>query len=165
MADEPSQLALDFDPRLSLGFLVTDWIERHCAVPSGVYEGESLIFNGWQLYCAAHHYRIKPKAKYDPRRLVEPFTYRRSVLVGPQKSGKARGPHPSRLRRVSALLRSRAGRAAASATAALSTGAGAAGSMSTSLVRPWALRAARASSLSWRSLRTRLRTSTSRSSR
>lgn len=109
MAAEPPQLAIDFDPRTSLGFLTTDWIERHCAVPSGVYEGESLIFNGWQLYCAAQHYRIKPKAKYDPRRLVEPFTYRRSVLVGPQKSGKARGPHPSRSRRVSARRPSPAG--------------------------------------------------------
>jgi hypothetical protein len=82
-------LALDFDPLHTLGFLVTDWIEHHCKVPGGVYEGEPLTFNGWQLFCTAHHYRIKPNAVADPRRLLEPFHYRRSVVVGPQKCGKS----------------------------------------------------------------------------
>jgi hypothetical protein len=82
-------LALDFDPLHTLGFLVTDWIEQHCKVPGGVYEGEPLLFNGWQLYCTANHYRIKPAAVADPRRLVAPFHYRRSVIVGPQKCGKS----------------------------------------------------------------------------
>ncbi len=82
-------LALEFDPLHSLGFLVTDWIEHHCKVPGGVYEGEPLTFNGWQLFCTANHYRIKPGAKVDPRRLLEPFHYRRSVIVGPQKCGKS----------------------------------------------------------------------------
>lgn len=87
--DEPRPLALDFDPMLTLGFVVTDWVEHHCTVPSGVYEGEGLVFNGWQLFCAANHYRVRPDAVADARRLVAPFTYRRSVLVGPQKSGKS----------------------------------------------------------------------------
>lgn len=82
-------LALDFDPLHTLGFLVTDWIERHCKVPGGVYEGEPLTFNGWQLYCTANHYRIRPDAVADARRLVAPFVYRRSVIVGPQKCGKS----------------------------------------------------------------------------
>lgn len=82
-------LTLDFDPLHTLGFLVTDWIEHHCKVPGGVYEGESLTFNGWQLYCTVNHYRIKPDAVVDPRRLVAPFVYRRSVIVGPQKCGKS----------------------------------------------------------------------------
>lgn len=82
-------LALDFDPLSSLGFLVTDWIEAHCRVPGGVYEGEPLTFNGWQLYCTANHYRIKPDVSADPRRLLTPFWYRRSVVVGPQKCGKS----------------------------------------------------------------------------
>lgn len=82
-------LALDFDPLHSLGFLVTDWVEQHCRVPGGVYEGEPLLFNGWQLFCTANHYRIKPKATPDPRRLLSPFHYRRSVIVGPQKCGKS----------------------------------------------------------------------------
>lgn len=87
MADDG--LALDFNGLHTLGFLVTDWVEQHCKVPGGVYEGEPLLFNGWQLYCTANHYRIKPDAVADPRRLVAPFHYRRSVIVGPQKCGKS----------------------------------------------------------------------------
>lgn len=82
-------LDLDFDPLYSLGFLVTDWVEQHCKVPGGVYEGEPLIFNGWQLFCTLNHYRVRPDAVADPRRLVAPFHYRRSVIVGPQKCGKS----------------------------------------------------------------------------
>lgn len=86
----PSEdLALDFDPLHTLGFLVTDWTEQHCKVPGGVYEGEPLTFNGWQLFCTANHFRVKPDAVADPRRLVAPFVYRRSVVVGPQKCGKS----------------------------------------------------------------------------
>lgn len=82
-------LALDFNPLHTLGFLATDWIEVHCRVPGGVYEGEPLLFNGWQLYCTANHYRIVPDAVADPRRLIAPFMYRRSIVVGPQKCGKS----------------------------------------------------------------------------
>ena len=82
-------LALDFDPLQTLGFLATDWIEAHCRVPGGVYEGEPLVFNGWQLYVTANHYRIKPDAVVNARRLLAPFHYRRSVVVGPQKCGKS----------------------------------------------------------------------------
>jgi len=82
-------LSLDFDPLHTLGFLVTDWIEAHCRVPGGVYEGEPLTFNGWQLYCTVNHYRVHPGAVPDPRRLLAPFVYRRSVIVGPQKCGKS----------------------------------------------------------------------------
>ena len=86
---EPEPLALDFDPLHTLGFLRVDWIERHCRVPGGVYEGEPLVFNGWQLYCSVNHHRIKPNAVVDARRLLAPFHYRRSVIVGPQKCGKS----------------------------------------------------------------------------
>lgn len=82
-------LALNFDPLHTLGFLATDWIEAHCRVPGGVYEGEPLLFNGWQLFVTANHYRVKPGATVDPRRLLTPFHYRRSVIVGPQKCGKS----------------------------------------------------------------------------
>lgn len=85
----PDPLALDFDSLHTLGFLVTEWVEQHCRVPGGVYEGEPLTFNGWQLFCTAGHYRIKPGAVVDERRLLEPFHYRRSVIVGPQKCGKS----------------------------------------------------------------------------
>ncbi|MDF1603387.1 hypothetical protein [Nocardioides sp. YIM 152315] len=82
-------LALDFDPLHTLGFLGTDWIEVHCRVPGGVYDGEPLTFNGWQLFCTVNHYRITADAILDPRRLLAPFVYRRSVVVGPQKCGKS----------------------------------------------------------------------------
>ena len=75
-------LAIDFNPLHTLGFVVTDWIEAHCHVPGGVFEGESLVLNGWQLYCAANHYRVKPGAAGDQRRLVEPFVYRRYLDYG-----------------------------------------------------------------------------------
>lgn len=86
---EPDPLALDFDPLQTLGFLATDWIEAHCRVPGGVYEGEPLLFNGWQLFCTANHYRIKVRAVVNSRELLAPFYYRRSVVVGPQKCGKS----------------------------------------------------------------------------
>lgn len=87
MADD--DLAIDFDPLYTLGFLAADWVEHHCRVPGGVYEGEPLIFSGMQLFCVVNHYRVRPDAVVDPRRLVAPFHYRRSVIVGPQKCGKS----------------------------------------------------------------------------
>jgi hypothetical protein len=82
-------LSLDFDPLHTLGFLVSDWLEHHCRVPGGVFEGEPLTFQGWQLFCTANHYRVKPDAVVDQRRLLAPFHYRRSIIVGPQKCGKS----------------------------------------------------------------------------
>lgn len=89
MAQQDDGLSLDFNPLHTLGFLGTDWVEAHCLVPGGAFEGEPLTFNGWQLFCAANHYRIKPGAVADSRRLIAPFHFRRSVIVGPQKSGKS----------------------------------------------------------------------------
>jgi len=86
VADE---LTLDFNPLHTIGFLATEWVERHCKVPGGVFEGEPLTFNGWQLYCTANHYRVNPGAVANPRRLLSAFYYRRSVIVGPQKCGKS----------------------------------------------------------------------------
>src|SRR5699024_4491119 len=37
----------------------------------------------------ANHYRIRPDAVVNPRRVIAPFHYRRSVVVGPQKCGKS----------------------------------------------------------------------------
>lgn len=85
----PDPLEIDFDPLQTLGFLATDWIEAHCRVPGGVFDGEPLTFNGWQLFCTVNHYRVKPNAVADPHRLVDAFHYRRSVVVGPQKCGKS----------------------------------------------------------------------------
>lgn len=89
MGAADADLTLDFDPLQTLGFLATDWIEAHCRVPGGVYEGEPLVFNGWQLFVTASHYRVFPDAIVDERRLLAPFVYRRSIVVGPQKCGKS----------------------------------------------------------------------------
>ena len=89
MAAPVDDLTLDFNPLQTLGFLATDWIEAHCLVPGGAFEGEPLTFNGWQLFCAANHYRVRPGAVVDQRRLIAPFYFRRSVIVGPQKCGKS----------------------------------------------------------------------------
>lgn len=83
------EFTLDFDPLHTLGFLRVDWVEQHCKVPGGVYEGEPLTFNGWQLFCSVNHHRVRPNAVVDSRRLLQPFHYRRSVIVGPQKCGKS----------------------------------------------------------------------------
>ena len=58
----PPPLALDFNPNHTLGFLISDWIEAHCLVPSGVYFNQPLVLNGWQLFCNANHYRVKATA-------------------------------------------------------------------------------------------------------
>ncbi|MCI1962850.1 MAG: hypothetical protein LKJ18_01955 [Ancrocorticia sp.] len=89
MVAPDEELVIDFNPLHTLGFLVTDWVEHHCMVPSGVYEGQSLVFRGWQIACTVNHYRIKPRATFNPERILAPFFYRRSVIVGPQKSGKS----------------------------------------------------------------------------
>ncbi len=73
----------------SLGYLFADWATAHCTVTAGVYRGEPFVMDGWQLTCALEHYRIKPHAKLDPLKLNDPFEFRRSVIVGPQKSGKS----------------------------------------------------------------------------
>lgn len=91
----PEPLAIDFDPLQTLGFLRVDWIEAHCRVPGGVYEGEPLVFNGWQLFCSVNHHRIRSDAVVDPRRVLQPFAYRRSVVVGPQKALAVDTPVPT----------------------------------------------------------------------
>lgn len=73
----------------TLGFLFADWVEAHCFVAAGVYRGDPFRMAGWQLKCGVEHYRVLPAAKPDPLRLNDPFQFRRSVIVGPQKSGKS----------------------------------------------------------------------------
>jgi hypothetical protein len=49
------------------------------------------VHDGWQLWCTVNHYRVKPGIRFDPVRpmLAPAFHYRRSVIVGPQKTGKS----------------------------------------------------------------------------
>lgn len=70
----------------TLGFLWADWIEAHCVVPDGFDRGAPFTLLGWQLWCTVNHGRVKPTAKVG--RLATAFWYRRSQIIGPQKSGK-----------------------------------------------------------------------------
>lgn len=53
--------------------------------------GNPLVHDGWQLWCTVNHYRVLPGITFDPAQplLASAFHYRRSVIVGPQKSGKS----------------------------------------------------------------------------
>lgn len=84
-----SKVQIDFDPNRTLGFLAADWVEAHCKVPTGVFRGEGLVFDGWQLETVLNHYRVNADAAYDRRDVISPFFYRRSAIVGPQKCGKS----------------------------------------------------------------------------
>jgi hypothetical protein len=73
-------------------YIVPAWIKRHCIVPDSFLKGQPFKMYDWQLWCTLNHYRVKPKAEpYDengyPTRGAA-FHYRRSQIVGPQKTGK-----------------------------------------------------------------------------
>jgi hypothetical protein len=80
---------LDFDFNHTLGWLAQAWIERHCPVPGGIFEGQKLTLTDDQLEVTLNHYRIKPRSKADYTKLAAPFHYRRSIMVAPQKTGKS----------------------------------------------------------------------------
>ena len=87
MATMADEWVVDFP---TLGFLCADWIEAHCVVPDGFSLGSPFVLDGWQLWCAVNHYRVKPGVVFDAERPVQgpAFHYRRSQVVGPQKTGK-----------------------------------------------------------------------------
>lgn len=82
------QDSIDFP---TLGFLAADWIAAHCKVADGWSMGEPFVHDGWQLWCTVNHYRVRPEARFNRERPVgaPAFANRRSVIVGPQKSGKS----------------------------------------------------------------------------
>lgn len=83
----PDEWLVDFP---TLGFLAADWIAAHCVVPDGFDLGKPFVLDGWQLWCTVNHYRVKPGIEFTPGRplLSQAFHYRRSQVVGPQKTGK-----------------------------------------------------------------------------
>lgn len=72
--------------RQSLGPLVCCWIEAHCVVPDRDDRGKPFRLYDEQLTFFDRHYELKPTAKVG--QLAPAFTYRRSLLVRPQKWGK-----------------------------------------------------------------------------
>jgi hypothetical protein len=85
-----NDFSINFQAGQTLGFLGADWIETHCSVPDGFDKGRPFIPSDWQLQIIANHYRVKASAKWNPTRpvLAPAFTYRRSQVVAPQKTGK-----------------------------------------------------------------------------
>lgn len=84
------EFAVNFAEAETLGYLGADWIEAHCSVPDGFDKGRPFIPSDWQLQIILNHYRVKRSAKWNPDRilLAPAFTYRRSQVVAPQKTGK-----------------------------------------------------------------------------
>lgn len=67
-------------------WVVPEWIEQHCPVPDGDDKGKRLELYDWQLWSTANHYRVRPRARRGQK--ASAFYHRRSIVVGPQKSGK-----------------------------------------------------------------------------
>lgn len=74
----------------TLGHLLDGWYEAHCRVPDGFGRGDAFKQADWQFWCSANHYRVRPDAEWLPERplLNQAFTYRRSQVTAPQKTGK-----------------------------------------------------------------------------
>lgn len=70
----------------SLGYLVADWIEAHCVVPDGDRAGAPFTLTDEQLRFLVWHYRLREDA--EESRAGDAWTFRRSMLVRPQKWGK-----------------------------------------------------------------------------
>lgn len=94
-----AEFVVDFP---TLGDLIDGWIEQHCYVPGGVLRGRSFSQYDWQFWCTANHYRVREDAKWAGEPILnQAFTYRRSQIVAPQKTGK--GPWTACLAAVEAV--------------------------------------------------------------
>lgn len=72
----------------TLGDLLDGWIEQHCVVPDGLLRGKPFHSSDWQFWVLANHYRVRGDAqsRNGQPALNQAFTYRRSMVVGPQKA-------------------------------------------------------------------------------
>ncbi|GAA1453454.1 hypothetical protein ACFP47_09275 [Nesterenkonia lacusekhoensis] len=74
----------------TLGDLLDAWYEQHCTIPDSLGRRIRFQQSDWQFWCTANHYRVKEDAVWNPDQplLAQAFTYRRSLIVAPQKTGK-----------------------------------------------------------------------------
>lgn len=95
-----SEFVVDFP---TLADLQDAWIERHCRVPDGFARKQPFKMADWQFWVTANHYRVREDAEWVPDRplLNQAFTYRRSQVVAPQKTGK--GPWSATITCVEAV--------------------------------------------------------------
>lgn len=95
-----SEFVVDFP---TLGDLIDGWVKQHCRVPDGFARRKPFEMADWQFWITANHYRVREDAKWVPDRplLNQAFTYRRSLVVAPQKTGK--GPWSATITCVEAV--------------------------------------------------------------
>jgi hypothetical protein len=75
------------DRELAVGL---DWIEAHCVIPDGFRRGRPFALYDFQLEYLGRFYLVRGTATWNPDDPVlgPAFTYRRGLLVDPQKKGK-----------------------------------------------------------------------------
>ena len=92
-----SEFLVDFP---TLGDLGDAWITAHMLVPQGFTRGKPYEMADWQFWCHANRYRVRENAEFvhpedvgpdNPPILNQAFYYQRTLIVGPQKTGK--GPY------------------------------------------------------------------------
>lgn len=86
-------------------WVVPEWIHQHCVIPDGFRKGQPFAMYPWQEWCTANHYRVRRDARQspDPDNPIRAaaFVYRRSQLIGAQKTG--RGPWSATIVAVEAV--------------------------------------------------------------
>lgn len=101
-----SDFVVDFP---TIGDLIDAWITRHCVNANGFQRGKPFELADWQFWCMANHYRVRSDAVFvhpddatpeNPVLLNQAFTYRRSMIIAPQKTGK--GPWSAAMAAVEA---------------------------------------------------------------
>jgi hypothetical protein len=89
-----SEFTIDFP---TLGDLNDAWITAHCRQPDTILRGRPFKLSDWQFWVLANRLRIREDAEYVPAEdvtfehpmiLNQAFTYRQTIVVGPQKTGK-----------------------------------------------------------------------------
>jgi hypothetical protein len=68
------------EPESSLGWALADWAETYLSVPGGLFYGEALQLNGWQLRALADWYAVDRHGKW---------LYRRGQVRLAKKTGKS----------------------------------------------------------------------------
>lgn len=81
----------------TLADVIDAWIQAHCKQPDGFNRGKPFVLADWQFWLAANRWRIREDAKFvppeevttdNPMVLNQAFTYRQTLCVAPQKTGK-----------------------------------------------------------------------------
>jgi hypothetical protein len=73
-------------PYPTLGWTIGQWIEEHCVIPDGDHVGEPYLLTDEMWEFVLQHYRLRPNAVAGKWKSA--WSYRRSMLVRPQKWGK-----------------------------------------------------------------------------